>query len=65
MAALFYKRGPKLTLFFFLVDDSLLFCRANSQKCDNVLKILSDYEVSSGKKINREKMTLFFSKCTQ
>ena len=58
------KRGPKLT-FFFLVDDSLLFCGANSQECGNVLKILSDYEVSSSKKINREKTALFLSKSTQ
>ena len=52
------KRGPKLT-------PQPPFSGANSQECGNVLKTLSDYEVSSKKKINREKMTLFFSKSTQ
>ena len=60
------KRGPKLNPPpFFFGSDNLLFCRANSQECGNVLKILSDYEISSRKKINREKTTLFFSKSTQ
>ena len=57
------KRGSKLTHIFF-ADDSLLFYKANPQECGNVLKILSDYEVVSGQKINREKRSLFFSKST-
>ena len=27
------KDGPKLTHFFFFVDNSLLFCRANESEC--------------------------------
>ena len=57
------KRGSKLTHIFF-ADDSLLFYKTNPQECGNVLKILSDYEVVSGQKINREKRSLFFSKST-
>ena len=57
------KRGPKLTHLFF-ADDSLLFCKANPQECGNVLKILAVYEEVSGKKINKVKTSLFFSKST-
>ena len=60
------KRGSKLThLFFFLIDDSLFFCRASYQGCGNVLKLLLEYEASSSQKINKEKTALFFSKSTQ
>lgn len=48
------KRGSKLTHLFF-ANDSLLFCRANSQECENVLKLLSEYVASFGQNINREK----------
>ena len=54
------KRGLKLTHLFF-ADDSLLFCKANSQECGNVLKILAEYEKVSGQKINKDKTSLFFS----
>ena len=57
------KRGPKLTHLFF-ADDSLLFCKANSHECGNVLKILAEYEEVSSQKINKEKTSLFFSKST-
>ena len=40
-------------------------CKANPQECENVLKILSEYEAVSGQKINREKTSLFFSKFTE
>ena len=43
-------------------DDSLLFCRANSEECSKVLELLSVYEEVSGQKLNREKTSLFFSK---
>ena len=48
----------------FFANDSLLFCRANSQECSNILKLLSVYEASSGQKINKEETTLFFNKST-
>ena len=44
---------------------SLLFCKANSQECGNVLKILEEYEEMLGQKINKEKTSLFFSKSTK
>ena len=57
------KREPKLTHLFF-VNDSLLFCRATSNKCNMILDLLGSYERVSGQKINRSKTTLFFSKST-
>lgn len=54
------KQGPKLTHMFF-ADDILLFCRANSKECSNVLNLLFDYESTFGQKVNRDKMTIFFS----
>ena len=45
----------------FFADDSLLFCRANSEECNKVLELLSVYEEVSGQKLNKEKTALFFS----
>ena len=45
-------------------DDSLLFCRASIQECMHIQNLLSTYEEASGKKLNRDKTTLFFSKNT-
>ena len=58
------KRGPKLTHLFFFADDNLIFCRANSKKYNNVLKLLSEYESISGQQINKEKTTMFLTKST-
>ena len=57
------KWGPKLTHLFF-ADDSLLFCRSITNDCNNVLKLLGEYESWSGQKINKDKTAIFFSKST-
>ena len=57
------RNGPKLTHLFF-ADYSLLFCRATTQECQKVLEILSSYERALGQKLNRDKISLFFSKST-
>ena len=57
------KRGPKLTHLFF-ADDSLLFCRSIVEDCNNVLKLLAEYESLSRQKINKDMTTIFFSKST-
>lgn len=41
------RNGPRLTHLFF-VDNSLLFCRATSQECQFVQRILGAYEEASG-----------------
>ena len=46
--------APKISHLFF-ADDSLLFCRANSQECTHILDILKQYEEASGQQINRGK----------
>ena len=51
---------PKITHIFF-ADDSLLFCKANSQECQQLIEILSLYEAASGQKINADKSSVFFS----
>ena len=57
------RRGPKLTHLLF-VDDSLLFCRSTEEECDKMLKILETYERALGQKVNKDKTSLFFSRCT-
>ena len=57
------KRGSILTHLFF-ADDSLLFCRATYEDCNNILKLLAKYESLSRQKINKDKTTIFFSKST-
>nr|XP_023887877.1 uncharacterized protein LOC112000001 [Quercus suber] len=52
--------GPKVSHLFF-ADDSLLFCRANSQEVSSIMEILKQYEEASRQQINRGKTQLFFS----
>ena len=56
--------APKISHLFF-ADDSLLFCRVNSQECTHILDILKQYEEASGQQINRGKTQLFFSPNTE
>ncbi|XP_030923509.1 uncharacterized protein LOC115950456 [Quercus lobata] len=57
------KGCPKITHLFF-ADDSLLFCKANSQECQSLVNILQLYEDASGQKINADKSSIFFSSNT-
>ena len=57
------RQGPKLTHLFF-ANDSLLFCKANSSECGNILNLLAMYQSSSRQKVNKEKTNLFFNKST-
>ena len=52
--------GPKVSHLFF-ADDSLLFCRANSQEASSIMEILKQYKEASGQQINREKIQLFLA----
>ena len=42
-------------------NDSLLFCKANDQECQQLVNILNSYEVASGHKINTDESLVFFS----
>ena len=57
------KGCPKITHLFF-ADDSLLFCKANSQECQSLVNILQLYEDAFGQKINADKSSIFFSSNT-
>ena len=46
------------------MDDSLIFCRATNGDCAQIAEVLATYEKESGKKLNKEKTSLFFSKNT-
>lgn len=45
--------------------DSLIFCQATMEECHRLLAILEQYEAASGKAINRQKTSLFFSRNTR
>ncbi|KAL0007599.1 hypothetical protein SO802_009101 [Lithocarpus litseifolius] len=57
------RGSPKITHLFF-ADDSLLFCKANSQECQNLIDILQLYEAALGQKINADKSSVCFSNNT-
>ena len=58
------RGGPQLTHIFF-ADNSVLFCRANMQKCNAILEILRKYKKASGQQVNQDKTTIFFSASTR
>ena len=57
------RNSPRLIHLLF-ANDSLLFCKATIQECQQVLNILETYGKCSGQQINKTKTTIFFSKST-
>ncbi|XP_042939340.1 uncharacterized protein LOC122274360 [Carya illinoinensis] len=57
-------RGPVKVNHLFFADDSLIFCKANSLEWSRVMRILTQYELASGQKLNKEKSSIYFSKNT-
>ncbi|XP_026428702.1 uncharacterized protein LOC113324615 [Papaver somniferum] len=45
-------------------DDCVIFCKANMEECNNIIKIFQDFVHSSGQLINFSKSGIFFSKNT-
>lgn len=58
--ALVYKNAFVMS-HLFLVDDNIIFCRANEQEIDKVKEILWFYEEASGQVINFDKSEISFS----
>ena len=57
------RNGPRVTHLIF-ADDCLLFLRANTEECQVVMNILSQYEEASGQKLNSDKTSIFYSSNT-
>lgn len=57
------KRGLRLSHLFF-ADDNLLLCKVNSVEWRRITNILEKYEEASGQKLNKDKMSIFFSRNT-
>ena len=51
---------PNITYLFF-ADDSILFCKAKTEECQELKQIFQRYEDASGHKINTDKSSVFFS----
>ena len=58
------KGGPCIS-HLLVADDSLLFCRALVEECQQVNSLLNLYKAASGQKINANKTSLFFSSNTR
>jgi hypothetical protein len=55
------RGGPRMSHLFFFADDSIIFCRAFIPECTLLQDLLCLYEHASGKKVNGDKIGLFFS----
>ena len=57
-------RGCPRVNHLLFADDTMFFCNSSTDCCNNLVKILSEYERASGQKINRSKSEITFSSRT-
>lgn len=55
------RNGPPISHMLF-ADDSLLFCQANLEECQQILDILNTYAEASGQHVNFQKSAILFGK---
>ena len=55
--------APEISHLLF-ADDGLIFCRATREDCMALEQVLETYEHASGQQLNRDKISLFFSRNT-
>lgn len=58
-------RGAPTVTHMFFANDSYIHCQANKEEAANVMNMLSIFEKASGKKINGENSSVFFSRNVQ
>lgn len=59
------RHAPSISHMFF-ADDCYIFCKANSESANNVSRMLKEFEVASGQKVNKEKSSILYSRnCNQ
>ena len=58
------RDGPCI-LHLLFANDSLLFCHASVEECQQVNSLLNLYEAASGQKVDTDKTSLFFSNNTR
>ena len=46
--------APQVSHLFF-TDNNIIFCQENIEECNQVLRVLHEYDIASGQKLNREK----------
>ncbi|XP_060974042.1 uncharacterized protein LOC115695103 [Cannabis sativa] len=54
-------RGAPMVSHMLFADDSYVFCKANENEAQNVLRLLHRYELASGQQVNFAKSSVFFS----
>lgn len=57
------KESPRINHLLF-ADDTMFFCKSDSQECNTLLNIIHRYEMASGQKINPQKSAVTFSSKT-
>lgn len=57
------RSAPPISHIFF-ADDSYIFCKASNENAENILSLLRIFEKASGRKLNVDKSSMFFSSNT-